>query len=65
MAGLHSARLGLKVLTGGIDTTSSTGRLVFGIFATLAEFERDLIRSAPWPVSPPRAPAAAPAAGRD
>ena len=35
--------VGLKVLTGGIDTTSSTGRLVFGIFATLAEFERDLI----------------------
>ena len=32
------------MLTGGIDTTSSTGRLVFGIFATLAEFERDLIR---------------------
>ena len=31
------------MLTGGIDTTSSTGRLVFGIFATLAEFERDLI----------------------
>ena len=36
--------VGLKVLTGGIDTTSSTGRLVFGIFATLAEFERDLIK---------------------
>lgn len=35
--------IGLKVLTGGIDTTSATGRLVFGIFATLAEFERDLI----------------------
>ena len=32
------------MLTGGIDTTSSTGRLVFGIFATLAEFERDLIK---------------------
>ena len=32
------------MLTGGIDTTSSTGRLVFGIFATLAEFERDLIQ---------------------
>lgn len=31
------------MLTGGIDTTSATGRLVFGIFATLAEFERDLI----------------------
>jgi hypothetical protein len=36
--------MGLKVLTGGIDTTTSVGRLVFGIFATLAEFERDLIR---------------------
>lgn len=35
--------VGLKVLTGDIDTTTSTGRLVFGIFATLAEFERDLI----------------------
>lgn len=32
------------MLTGDIDTTSMTGRLVFGIFATLAEFERDLIR---------------------
>ena len=41
---LRSKRIGLKVLTGGIDTTSSAGRLVFGIFATLAEFERDLIR---------------------
>jgi DNA invertase Pin-like site-specific DNA recombinase len=35
--------VGLKVLTGDIDTTTPTGRLVFGIFATLAEFERDLI----------------------
>jgi DNA invertase Pin-like site-specific DNA recombinase len=43
VAGLHAKEIGLKVLTGGIDTTSSTGRLVFGIFATLAEFERDLI----------------------
>jgi len=41
---LRAKGIGLKVLTGGIDTTSSTGRLVFGIFATLAEFERDLIR---------------------
>lgn len=44
VAGLHAKGIGLKVLTGGIDTTSSTGRLVFGIFATLAEFERDLIQ---------------------
>src|SRR5258708_22397490 len=27
----------------GIDTTTSTGRLVFDIFAALAEFERELI----------------------
>ena len=40
---LQAKGIGLKVLTGGIDTTSATGRLVFGIFATLAEFERDLI----------------------
>jgi DNA invertase Pin-like site-specific DNA recombinase len=40
---LQARRVGLRVLTGGIDTTSTTGRLVFGIFATLAEFERDLI----------------------
>ncbi len=40
---LRARDVGLKVLTGEIDTTSSTGRLVFGIFATLAEFERDLI----------------------
>jgi DNA invertase Pin-like site-specific DNA recombinase len=26
-----------------IDTTSATGKLIFGIFAALAEFERDLI----------------------
>lgn len=44
VAGLQAKGIGLKVLTGGIDTTSSTGRLVFGIFATLAEFERDLTK---------------------
>jgi len=35
------------VLTGqgdNIDTTTASGRLVFGIFAALAEFERELIR---------------------
>lgn len=40
---LKSRDIGLKVLTGDVDTTTVTGRLVFGIFATLAEFERDLI----------------------
>lgn len=40
---LQAKGIGLKVLTGGIDTTTATGRLVFGIFATLAEFEKDLL----------------------
>jgi DNA invertase Pin-like site-specific DNA recombinase len=28
----------------GVDTSTSNGRLVFGIFASIAEFERELIR---------------------
>lgn len=40
---LQKRGVGLKVLTGDVDTTTTTGRLVFSIFATLAEFERDLI----------------------
>jgi DNA invertase Pin-like site-specific DNA recombinase len=39
--------IGFKVLTGqgtSIDTTTASGKLVFGIFAALAEFERELIR---------------------
>ncbi|MFM9274366.1 recombinase family protein [Pseudarthrobacter sp. NKDBFgelt] len=38
--------IGLRVLTGqgaAIDTTTASGKLVFGIFAALAEFERELI----------------------
>ncbi|AGF73823.1 hypothetical protein A605_14257 (plasmid) [Corynebacterium halotolerans YIM 70093 = DSM 44683] len=33
-----------RSLQENIDTSSSEGRLVFHIFASLAEFERDLIR---------------------
>jgi DNA invertase Pin-like site-specific DNA recombinase len=33
-----------KSLTDAIDTTTHQGKLVFGIFASLAEFERSLIR---------------------
>jgi DNA invertase Pin-like site-specific DNA recombinase len=43
---LRERGVGLKVLTGAgaqIDTTSANGRLVFGIFAAFAEFERELI----------------------
>jgi DNA invertase Pin-like site-specific DNA recombinase len=36
--------VGLKSLNDPIDTTTSQGRLVFNLFASLAEFERDLIR---------------------
>lgn len=43
---LTARGIGLKVLTGHgatIDTTTAAGKLVFGIFAALAEFERELI----------------------
>ena len=43
---LTARGIGLKVLTGEgamIDTTTASGRLMFGIFAALAEFERELI----------------------
>ncbi len=45
--GLADRGVGLSVLTGqgaNIDTTTSSGKLIFGIFAALAEFEGDLIR---------------------
>jgi DNA invertase Pin-like site-specific DNA recombinase len=43
---LTERRIGLRVLTGqgaAIDATTAAGKLVFGIFAALAEFERELI----------------------
>ena len=43
---LTTRGVGLKILTGQgatIDTTTAAGKLVFGIFAALAEFERALI----------------------
>ena len=47
VADLRQRKIGLKVLAGTgahIDTTTDNGRLVFGIFAALAEFEAELIR---------------------
>jgi DNA invertase Pin-like site-specific DNA recombinase len=36
--------VGFRSITEGIDTTNSSGRLFFNIVASLAEFERDLVR---------------------
>jgi DNA invertase Pin-like site-specific DNA recombinase len=41
---LEERGIGFKSLSEGIDTTTSGGRLVFHIFGSIAEFERDLIR---------------------
>jgi DNA invertase Pin-like site-specific DNA recombinase len=41
---LIQGNIGLCSLNDPIDTTTSQGRLVFNIFASLAEFERDIIR---------------------
>ncbi len=41
---LHQQEIHFKSLQENIDTTSGAGKLVFHLFAALAEFERDLIR---------------------
>jgi DNA invertase Pin-like site-specific DNA recombinase len=44
--GLTGRGVGLRVLAGegaSIDATTANGRLVFGVFAALAEFERELV----------------------
>ena len=41
---LIQGNIGLRSLNDPIDTTTSQGRLIFNIFASLAEFERDVIR---------------------
>ena len=47
VSGLADREVGLRVLAGqgaAIDTATASGRLVFGIFAALVEFEHELIR---------------------
>jgi DNA invertase Pin-like site-specific DNA recombinase len=64
VTGLAERGIGFRSLQESIDTTTPGGKLIFHIFAALAEFERDLIRertSAGWP---PLTPAAATAPGR-
>lgn len=41
---LIELKVGLISLNDPIDTSTAQGRMVFGIFASLAEFERELIR---------------------
>lgn len=44
VCGLAERGVGFRSLQESIDTTTPGGRLVFHVFAALAEFERDLIR---------------------
>jgi DNA invertase Pin-like site-specific DNA recombinase len=41
---LENRQIGFQSLTENIDTTNPTGKLIFHIFGSLAEFERGLIR---------------------
>ena len=44
VADLEERGVGFRSLQESIDTTTSTGKLIFHVFSALAEFERDLIR---------------------
>jgi DNA invertase Pin-like site-specific DNA recombinase len=44
VADLERRGVGFKSLTNAIDTTTTGGKLVFHIFAALAEFEKNLVR---------------------
>src|SRR5512132_65721 len=62
VTGLAERGIGFRSLQEAIDTTTPGGKLVFHVFAALAEFERDLIRertSAGWLLLGPAAATAA------
>ncbi len=42
--GLKDRRVGFRSLRESLDTTTPGGKLVFHVFASIAEFERDIIR---------------------
>lgn len=44
VTGLQNKGIGLVSLKESIDTTSTTGKLIFSIFGALAEYEKDIIR---------------------
>lgn len=41
---LEKRRIGLRIITQQLDTTSPSGKLVFHVFGAISEFERSLIR---------------------
>lgn len=41
---LRDSNIGFRSLTQDFDTTTAGGRMIFGVFASLAEFERELLR---------------------
>jgi DNA invertase Pin-like site-specific DNA recombinase len=41
---LNSKKIGIKSLNEQIDTSTANGKLIFHIFASIAEFERELIK---------------------
>jgi DNA invertase Pin-like site-specific DNA recombinase len=41
---LEKRGTGLQLLSKRIDTTSASGKLIFHVFASMAEFERNLVR---------------------
>jgi len=45
---LEQRGVALVSLTEQIDTSTPGGRLIFHVFASLAQFEKELIRNAPW-----------------
>ncbi len=44
VTGLQNRQVGFESLTEKIETSTSTGKLVFHLFAALSEFERDIIK---------------------
>eukprot|EP01041_Mallomonas_annulata_P002314 gene2314-4506_t len=50
---LRERGVGFKILTGqGMDTTTSQGKLLFGMFTTLAEFSENLLLREQKPILP-------------
>jgi DNA invertase Pin-like site-specific DNA recombinase len=64
VSGLRKRGIGFTSLHEALDTTTPGGRLVFHVFAALAEFIRELIVQAPTRAWTPPAPAAPDSAAR-